>query len=253
LDEEVARNGVAHGPAQSQRSLDRQVKLFTSRYQNQDEIAASTAKAVGITVGRPRFKLKYERDHLDLLAPRKKSMGKADWSEQYRQYLEELGADRVSEALCEVSASNDDADLLLLCYEHEHVHGRDACHRFVFADWWQEQTGQEVVEIEDRGPKPVKRNKFVPKPKSEQRVLFDADDETGKIEYEPPSAAIDLMTWDANVMTVTFTSGHSYRYEDVPRKVAAEWVQSPSAGKYFHAEVKGSFEGERISEKEKAA
>ena len=39
-------------------------------------------------------------------------------------------------------------------------------------------------------------------------------------------------------LTVTFTSGGSYDYPDVPEEKILDWLKAESAGKYFHKEIK---------------
>ena len=58
----------------------------------------------------------------------------------YRERLDAYGIDAIRERLEEVMGSADAA--ILLCHEKD-----EFCHRRVFADWYQEQTGEVIEEI----------------------------------------------------------------------------------------------------------
>ena len=59
----------------------------------------------------------------------------------YRAALEAVGIEQVAAALREKVADHDAT--ILLCHEKT---GR-FCHRHIFAQWWQERTGQTITEI----------------------------------------------------------------------------------------------------------
>ena len=58
----------------------------------------------------------------------------------YRERLDAYGIDAIRERLEEVMGSADAA--ILLCHEKD-----EFCHRRVFADWYQEQTGEVIEEV----------------------------------------------------------------------------------------------------------
>jgi hypothetical protein len=65
-----------------------------------------------------------------------------DW---YVGKLENLGVVVVGAKLEGISAQNDGADLVLLCFED--VHAGEPCHRRTFGDWWFMRTGEMVEEL----------------------------------------------------------------------------------------------------------
>ncbi len=55
-----------------------------------------------------------------------------------------------------------------------------------------------------------------------------------------PSSHIDKHSYDAAAkrMTVTFTNGHVYQYDNVPQVVATGFERAISKGSYFHRFLK---------------
>ena len=109
---------------------------------------------VRITLGKPRFKVGFEYEEIRLLAPtpaifRLKS--DADFEREYLAHLDRIGAERLRDAFDAVSGKHRGRRLVLLCYES--VVDGEVCHRRMFAQWWEQQTGQDVPEsaVRDRG------------------------------------------------------------------------------------------------------
>jgi hypothetical protein len=127
------------------------VNLATSRYQSADLIEASGRAAVGITLGYPRWKLRYPVvANLRQLAPTREIIGIEDahlFEELYRNRLDDLGVGEVRALLtmCVERANNE--RLVMLCYEDLTKPGL-RCHRRLFAAWWLENTGEFVPELE---------------------------------------------------------------------------------------------------------
>lgn len=48
------------------------------------------------------------------------------------------------------------------------------------------------------------------------------------------------------LLTLEFSSGGSYEYEDVPKEVFEGLIGAESAGKYFHANIKGKYESKKV-------
>lgn len=48
------------------------------------------------------------------------------------------------------------------------------------------------------------------------------------------------------LLTLTFNSGGAYAYKDVPKEVFDGILAAESAGKYYHAHIKGKYEHERV-------
>jgi len=125
--------------------------LATSRYQAADLIEASGRAAVGITLGYPRFKLRYPIvANLRQLAPTREMLQVKDactFEGMYRHRLDDLGVVEARRLLddCAERANND--HLLMLCYEDLTKPGL-RCHRRLFSAWWEARTGEAVPELE---------------------------------------------------------------------------------------------------------
>jgi hypothetical protein len=125
------------------------MRLFTSRYQNQQIIAASGLVAIGITVGRPRFRLDYQlAGIIRELAPSGDLFAideRAVFAPIYEARLERLGVTGIRSLVRSLSGG---AAAVLLCFEDVTSHeGSVWCHRQVFAAWWERQTGEIVLEL----------------------------------------------------------------------------------------------------------
>lgn len=56
------------------------------------------------------------------------------------------------------------------------------------------------------------------------------------------SSNIAAAAWQDSDLYLQFHNGSTYRYQDVPMKVFNELITAPSAGKYFHAEIRAKYE-----------
>jgi hypothetical protein len=123
------------------------MKIATSRYQARERILESGLAPVGATVGNPRFKLGYElAGRCGMIAPYGllgRDLTEEEFEAGFRARLERFGVDEIRAKLEELAG--DRPGVVLLCFED--VHAGEACHRRVFADWWREQTGEEVPEL----------------------------------------------------------------------------------------------------------
>lgn len=52
---------------------------------------------------------------------------------------------------------------------------------------------------------------------------------------------------DTETLLIGFTSGHNYEYENVPREVYDELMESPTPGDYFRKRIKPEYEGVQVS------
>lgn len=61
------------------------------------------------------------------------------------------------------------------------------------------------------------------------------------------SSMLKTVSYDdkENCLSVTFASGGTYKYKDVPKTVFNELISAESEGKYFLANVKNKFEFEK--------
>ncbi|MCM1245514.1 MAG: hypothetical protein NC293_07715 [Roseburia sp.] len=134
---------------------------WTSRYSNK-ELNDDKYYCVGISLGKPRFKLGYRiEDQCYSLAP-KGYMLKMDlepFKSAYYKKLEDIGTERIISMVrkFEEAASQRGKELVLLCFEDVRIPS-DWCHRTVFAEWWKEQTGECIKELND--PTPPKEKKM---------------------------------------------------------------------------------------------
>ena len=155
-------------------------QIFTSRYGNR-AIDSRKHYAVGISIGRPKFKLGYElRAQCFSLAPKgyMLHMDAASFREAYFRKLEGNGTEQIINMVLrlEKAAEAEGKDLVLLCFEDVRVPG-DWCHRTMFAEWWAEKTGEMIEELEDPlPPKGLKR----PPAEPEQKKEVQAKEEPGQ-------------------------------------------------------------------------
>lgn len=118
--------------------------LFTSRYTS-TLVNDRQYAPIGITVGRPKFPLRYMiAAYIDALAP----FGILNiedpslFAELYRKRLDLLGVDRIRTLIARAARGK---AAVLLCYEN--VLKNEDCHRRDFAEWWKDRTGEEVKEL----------------------------------------------------------------------------------------------------------
>ena len=62
------------------------------------------------------------------------------------------------------------------------------------------------------------------------------------------SSAVKRLLYDAETKTarVTFPSGHSYEYYNIPEDIMYYWSLADSLGKYFNANIKGQYSYARL-------
>ncbi len=121
--------------------------LATSRYQAKDLIVASGLLAVGISIGEPKFPLGYECVYLTRLAPwGLRRIGDDDeFTRRDRERVDAIGVATLRRHFHAISADNNGRGLVLLCFEEP----GEFCNRRVLAEWWEEQTGHKVPELQD--------------------------------------------------------------------------------------------------------
>ncbi|MFI5493546.1 hypothetical protein [Actinoplanes sp. NPDC051859] len=123
------------------------VDLFTCRYQRFQPAMGSPVRT---TAGLPRFPLTYElAGHAHLISPTWAMVSindQATYRGQYRLLLDAHGLDAVRAELQAIADQATDPRLVLLCFDD--LSKPDGwCHRRMFADWWTEQTGDDVPEL----------------------------------------------------------------------------------------------------------
>ena len=125
------------------------IQLLTGRYPTHK---AKHGVAVATSIGKPRWPLPYDLDHeVRDLMPWGLFGEDLPWPEfeaAYRARLDRIGVDRLQRQFNAITDEHPGRAVVLLCWEKP----GEACHRRVFAAWWQDRTGQDVpeVEVEDR-------------------------------------------------------------------------------------------------------
>ena len=126
-------------------------RLYTSRFQN-PTLTDNRYTVVGIVRYLPRFKLKYNlAGNIIDIAPTKALFNiydRATFTPPYKQHLDEVGLKQISAQLKKYLDMGKDVALCCFC----DVRKPDWCHRLVFAEWWQEKTGEVINELEDNSP-----------------------------------------------------------------------------------------------------
>ena len=119
------------------------MKIFTSRYGNKALRELDMTK-IGISLGKPRWSLGYEViGNLYNLAPSGSMLDMND-QEAYRVlYEQRVAAVGVAKIRSMLEALGDGEDVVLLCYE-DLRDGSKWCHRRMFAEWWEGETGEKV-------------------------------------------------------------------------------------------------------------
>lgn len=123
------------------------MEILTGRYRSPVSLLQPERRTIiGITLGAPRFRLPYPlAGNLKMLAPHY-SYFRSEYDvyrPRYRSQLDRLGVPRILQALNELSGGE---DVVLLCYEN--LATDTWCHRTMFAEWWEEQTGQLVADLD---------------------------------------------------------------------------------------------------------
>jgi len=84
----------------------------------------------------------------------KGDLSQGEFREQYRDLMDSRGMDVIASRFRAIATAEGDERLVLLCYED--LEKGLWCHRTAFAEWWQDMTGETVVELGPTGP-PVDR------------------------------------------------------------------------------------------------
>jgi len=131
-------------------------KLYTWCWRDALKYEGEDIVLVRTSVGHPRWipkEVSREIPAVEELMPKGLLGGDIptdEWKRRYRQRLEEFGETEIREALAAIYRQHEGRPLVLLCFEHDPVD----CHRSVFAEWWEEQTGVAVPEFGPIAAKP---------------------------------------------------------------------------------------------------
>jgi hypothetical protein len=128
----------------------RPLQIATSRYFSKAQalVDASGLVPIGHTTGPPRWGAP-EAGNIGMLAPHgiDKELSEQEFTPLYVARLERFGVERIQAVLQAIADAYDAPGVVLLCFEDLTKEG-EWCHRRVFADWWLQQTGEEVPELE---------------------------------------------------------------------------------------------------------
>lgn len=111
------------------------------------EFTPSMGHPVQISLSRPKFPIQYAlRDSVWAFTPRYRYFTAPDdlFDRELLAQLDRYGVDRLVRELQEIAAGADVQPLVMLCFEDV---SRKSCHRTLVAQWWAQQTGQQVPEL----------------------------------------------------------------------------------------------------------
>ncbi len=126
------------------------VEIRTARYFDYAKVKESGLVPVATSVGMPKFPMPYEIGaQAGPLAPYGllKVEDRDEFTSLYVARLEGFGVDAIEALLGSVAAAYEQPGVVLLCFENLEKDDGAWCHRAIFAEWWQEKTGQEVTEL----------------------------------------------------------------------------------------------------------
>lgn len=127
------------------------MRVATSRYFAKAAIEASGLIPIGFTRGWPKFGVSVDVvANLRALGPVGDMFGIEDrdeFAKRYKAHLDAIGVDHVHAALLGAARLVGNEGVVLLCFCDLEKPGV-WCHRQVFAEWWEEQTGEKVDELD---------------------------------------------------------------------------------------------------------
>jgi hypothetical protein len=124
--------------------------LFTARYAAMRD---AYGVAVQTSVGEPKMSVDASRkDNFKQLAPYGINFGapRETFEKRYRERLEKKDLTFYETVFLQIATRHDCGNLVLLCYEDITKPGK-WCHRRMFAQWWEDQTGIHVPDIDSQG------------------------------------------------------------------------------------------------------
>lgn len=152
--------------------------IWISRYSNK-ELSSDKYYPVGISIGKPRFRLGYElREQCYSLAPKgyMLNMDIEAFKKAYYKKLEEIGKEKIISMVKKLDekAENEDKELVLLCFEDVRVES-EWCHRTIFAEWWARNVGEVIEELTNPTlPKAKKKAKNDNKESAKESISEDS-------------------------------------------------------------------------------
>jgi hypothetical protein len=140
-----------------------EIPMFTTRYRAVYDFSKQTYMPAGFvpvrtSVGAPRFiPAARQWPFASEIAPYglTKISDRGEFVQKYRARLEKHGVDAIRLKLAGIAADYEGKELALCCFED--LATESWCHRTLFAEWWAEQTGQVLREINEAVDLPVSR------------------------------------------------------------------------------------------------
>jgi hypothetical protein len=126
-------------------------RLFTARYLAENALAGGEVVPVRVSMRPPLVPLSYKLEETAWsLVPEPWMAGEWPWlSPTYWRHLDGQGVEKVVEVLSAISERHRGKDICLL--DHEDVLKGHRSLRLVFAQWWEENVEQEILELLDDG------------------------------------------------------------------------------------------------------
>lgn len=151
-------------------------QIFTSRFTN-PELQTGKYTAVGIVRGLPRFKLKYKlAGNVIQIAPPRYLFNenrRIIFTEKYFIYMDKQGIGAIQNLLDYYLCQ--EKDVVLCCYEDVRIPD-EWCHRLVFAEWYEKETGIRIKELQDFSD--------IKYPKDKKTIETSKQEKSKQVEYK---------------------------------------------------------------------
>ncbi len=131
------------------------MKIYTSYFARQRKMELEDASYVSIAVGNPRYHVPYRIVNLKPLKPYG-IFGVYDGDEYRDKYFERLdsyGVDYIRKSI--EAASEGHENVILMCHEKD----KTECHRSLFAEWWEQHTGEKIEEFGENKKEMIEKKK----------------------------------------------------------------------------------------------
>jgi hypothetical protein len=124
--------------------------MKTSYYTHAASLNRTKFFLVRTSLGSPRF-LKCD-ENAQFLAPDREwlDLSESAYRRKYIAKLNKFGVPAFKSEFSKIQKAAGKREIVLLCYESlspEKVAEGQFCHRRIFADWWEQQTGEKVAEV----------------------------------------------------------------------------------------------------------
>jgi hypothetical protein len=123
-------------------------RVATSRYFHTALVKESGLVPLATTVGNPKGRLGFELGgSVQPVAPHGafRIEDEAEFRQVYTARLDSFGVEAIGRLFAAFADAYNAEGVVVLCFCD--VNGPGFCHRRVFAEWWEEKTGQEVPEL----------------------------------------------------------------------------------------------------------